>query len=471
MPAISPLDDRYLEELVDYMKCVSEEAFMRYRARVELLYLQFLVKLLRERGIIRVSEDVVRRIEGLRLDEGDYRRFKELEAQTGHDVKALEYLLRERLIQGGLTEIAHLIHLGLTSEDVNNLALGVLLKTILYRHIVPEIIRIVERLLTLADKYGNLVMLGRTHGKPATPTTLGKEFAYHASRVCKWLDRLCGLEIEGKISGATGSYASFSIIDPETDWISKLSEFVKSLGFKPCIATTQILPPDSYEMALSDSAFMAQALLNLCLDLWIYNMLGYIRIRGKPIGSSTMPHKANPVDLENAEGNLKLAYSLLTEIARYIAISRLQRDLSDSTIKRNLGVAFAHLLLALRRLRLVLESLEANEKAIAEDLDRHWEVLSEALQVRLRLLGMPDAYERVKNLLRVESASREAYEEALKKLGVDDWLLRGLEPSRYVGPMRRIIEAVKAECDRVVSKCRSRCEEEVERLKALGFLY
>lgn len=229
----------------------------------------------------------------------------------------------------------------MTSEDVNNLALGILVRVATYNYLMPELTGLLSTMIALMERYAGLPMLGRTHGQPATPTTLGKEIAYHACRLTYWLSVITDIKLQGKVSGATGSMASFPMISRDIDWIEELSRFVRELGFELAIVTTQVLPPDSLTHLLTSIGLMSQALINLAQDLWMYNMLGYIHVRGKPIGSSTMPHKVNPVDLENAEGNLKLGSSILMEISRHIQVSRLQRDLSDSTIKRNIGLGIA----------------------------------------------------------------------------------------------------------------------------------
>ncbi|WP_243676051.1 lyase family protein [Vulcanisaeta distributa] len=403
MGYISPLDDRYYDELRDYAAAVSERAFVKYRLRVEILYLDFIVNVLSRVGLLKppLGDEERRRLLSLSFSDNDYTLFKEMEDRLGHDVKAVEYLLREKLSDVGLGNITHLAHLGLTSEDVNNLALGVLIRIAIYRYLMPELVMLLNVLMNLMEKYADLPMLGRTHGKPATPTTLGKEIAYHACRLTYWLGVITDIKLQGKVSGgATGSMASFSMISRDIDWIDELSRFVRELGFEPAIVTTQILPPDSVAHLLTSTGLMSQALINLAQDLWMYNMLGYVHVRGKPIGSSTMPHKVNPVDLENAEGNLKLGSSILLEISRHIQVSRLQRDLSDSTIKRNIGLGIGHVILGVRRLNAVLSSVDVDEGAISRDLNDHWEVLSEAIQVRLRALGMADAYERALAIFR-----------------------------------------------------------------------
>ena len=470
MGYISPLDDRYYEELRDYAAMVSERAFVKYRLRVEVLYLDFLIDILSKVGLVKpLTREEREKLLSLRFD-NDYEQFKEIENRLGHDVKAVEYLLREKLSSVGLGRIAHLTHLGLTSEDVNNLALGILVKTAIYNYLIPELNTLLSTLVTLMDRYAGLPMLGRTHGQPATPTTLGKEIAYHACRLTYWLNVITGIKLQGKMSGATGSMASFPMISDGINWPQVLSNFVRSLGFEPALVTTQILPPDSLTQLLTSISLMSQALINLVQDLWIYNMLGYLRIRGRPIGSSTMPHKVNPVDLENAEGNLKLGSSILMEISRHIQVSRLQRDLSDSTIKRNIGLGISHVILGVRRMNAVLSSIDVNEDVINKDLDEHWEVLSEAIQVRLRALGMADAYEKALMMFRGSRMGIEDYKKALGELGVVDDVLHELSPGKYTGYARELTMNCINQCKYTLELLGTKINDEINTLKSLGFL-
>ncbi|GAB6945749.1 adenylosuccinate lyase [Vulcanisaeta sp. JCM 14467] len=471
MDFISPLDDRYYGELRDYAAAVSEKAFVRYRFRVEVLYLDFLVNTLGRVGIIKpLTEEERSRLLSLLFSDDDYGRFKEIEGRLGHDVKAIEYLIREKLANVDLGRIAHLAHLGLTSEDVNNLALGILVRVAVYNYLMPELTALLGTMIPLMERYAGLPMLGRTHGQPATPTTLGKELAYHACRLAHWLSVIADIKLQGKVSGATGSMASFPMISGDVDWPQELSKFVRGLGFEPALITTQILPPDSMAQLLTSIGLMSQALINLAQDLWIYNMLGYVHIHGKPIGSSTMPHKVNPVDLENAEGNLKLGSSILMEISRHIQVSRLQRDLSDSTIKRNIGLGIGHVILGVRRLNEVLSSIDVDEGAISRDLNEHWEVLSEAVQVRLRALGMPDAYEKALALFRGSRMSVGDYEKALGELGVNDEVLRGLSPGKYIGYAKELTINCISHCRYVLEVVKSRINYEASTMRSLGFL-
>lgn len=262
------------------------------------------------------------------------------------------------------------------------------------------------------------------------------------------------------------------MISGDINWIGgELNNFVMGLGFEPAPVSIQILPPDSITHLLMVIGSMSQSLINLSQDLWVYNMLGYIRIRGKPIGSSTMPpHKVNPVDLENAEGNLKLGSSILMEIGRYIQVSRLQRDLSDSTIKRNIGLGIGHVILGVRRLTNVLSGLEVNNEALNRDLTSHWEVLSEAVQVRLRALGVVDAYEKALSIFKGSKMSAEDYEKSIRELGIKDERLLSLSPNRYIGYAREITMNGIKYCNDTMELVKNRAQEELERLRKLGFL-
>jgi adenylosuccinate lyase len=468
---ISPLDDRYYEELRDYAAAVSEKAFVKYRLRIEILYLNFVVDALSRVGLVKpLTKEEKERLLSLKFSDDDYERFKEIEGKLGHDVKAIEYLLREKLGSVDLGRITHLTHIGLTSEDVNNLALGILVRIATYNYLMPELTNLLSTLVTLMERYASLPMLGRTHGQPATPTTLGKEIAYHACRLTYWLSMTTDIKLQGKVSGATGSMASFPMISRDIDWPQELNKFVRELGFEPALVTTQILPPDTLTQLLTSIGLMSQSLINLAQDLWIYNMLGYVHVHGRPIGSSTMPHKVNPVDLENAEGNLKLGSSILMEISRHIQVSRLQRDLSDSTIKRNIGLGIAHVILGVRRLNAVLSSIDVDDDAISKDLNEHWEVLSEAVQVRLRALGMADAYERALAIFRRSRMGIEDYERVLDELGVNDDVLRGLSPGKYIGYARDLTMNCLSQCKYTLEIIRAKMSNEVNTLKSLEFL-
>jgi adenylosuccinate lyase len=468
---ISPLDDRYYSELRDFATSVSERAFVKYRLRIETLYLDFLINLLSKVGIVKpLTSNERDKLLSLEFSDEDYARFRELEGRLGHDVKATEYLLREKLSNAGLSEIARLVHLGLTSEDVNNLALNVLIKIAVYKHLIPELTNLLVTLTHLANEHVNTPMLGRTHGQPATPTTFGKEMAYHAYRICYWLWEIISIKLQGKVSGATGSLASFKVITNEANWLDELMNFVHDLGLEPALVTTQILPADSLTHLLTSIALMAQTLINLTQDLWLYNMIGYVHVSGKPVGSSTMPHKVNPVDLENAEGNFKLGSSILMEISRYIQVSRLQRDLSDSTIKRNIGLGIGHVILGIKRLTSVLNNIKVDVEVMSKELNEHWETLSEAVQVRLRVLGMKDAYEKSLTLFRGLRLSRTEYIEALSRLGADDPMLMNLNPHSYIGYAREVTINTINHCNEVLSTVKTQVDEELSRLRRLGFL-
>ncbi|MGC8570852.1 MAG: adenylosuccinate lyase [Caldivirga sp.] len=467
MDVLSPLDARYRNELRGYHEIASEEAFIMYRARVELLYLEFLIDKLSSIGLVRpISDEERQRLRGIRLSSDDISEVRKLEDELGHDVKALEYVLRGRLRAIGLEHYAHLLHLGLTSEDVNNLAMGIMLRRVLYEYLIPSLVDLGRVLIALSSKYADTPMLARTHGQPATPTTFGKEIAYHTYRLCSWVNSLINLKINGKVAGASGSMASFTMI-AQLDWPRELMNFVSSLGFEPAPVSTQILPPDDLTHILAVIGLTSYSLINLAQDMWMYSMLGYVRFRGRAIGSSTMPHKVNPVDLENAEGNLKLGSSILMEVSKILQSSRLQRDLSDSTIKRNLGLAVGYVILGSKRLKKFMEGIEVDEGALINDLNNHWEVLSEAVQVRLRVLGQADAYEKSLRLFRAPRMSMGDYLNAIKELGVDDKLLMNLSPSNYTGYASAIARNIAESCSQLLNKAEETCAREREAILSI----
>ncbi|WP_292000442.1 adenylosuccinate lyase [Caldivirga sp.] len=467
MDVLSPLDARYRNELRGYHEIASEEAFIMYRARVELLYLEFLIDKLSSIGLVRpISDEERQRLRGIRLSSDDISEVRKLEDELGHDVKALEYVLRGRLRAIGLEHYAHLLHLGLTSEDVNNLAMGIMLRRVLYEYLIPSLVDLGRVLIALSSKYADTPMLARTHGQPATPTTFGKEIAYHTYRLCSWVNSLINLKINGKVAGASGSMAGFTMI-AQLDWPRELMNFVSSLGFEPVPVSTQILPPDNLTHILAVIGLTSYSLINLAQDMWMYSMLGYVRFRGRVIGSSTMPHKVNPVDLENAEGNLKLGSSILMEVSKILQSSRLQRDLSDSTIKRNLGLAVGYVILGSKRLKKFMEGIEVDEGALINDLNNHWEVLSEAVQVRLRVLGQADAYEKSLRLFRAPRMSMGDYLNAIKELGVDDKLLMNLSPSNYTGYASVIARNIAESCSQLLNKAEETCARERETILSI----
>ena len=440
--ALSPLDGRYAEKADPLRDFLSEHALIRYRVLVEVRWLQHLAD---EPDIaeIRPFEPPVKDLLNQLVDAfgtEDARRIKSLEATTNHDVKAVEYFLREKL--EGVTSrgdsLISFLHFACTSEDINNLAYALMLRDVRKIVLGPALGSLRADLRKLAHACADIAMLSRTHGQTASPTTLGKEIANFVARLKRQSELFDKVEIFGKLNGAVGNFNAHLVAYPDCDWPEISGRFVQALGLAPQAYTTQIEPHDwiaEYCQALSR---LNTVVIDLCRDLWAYISLGYFRSRpvAGEVGSSTMPHKVNPIEFENAEGNLGLANALLGHLAAKLPISRWQRDLTDSTALRNLGMAIGHGFVAWQSCRRGIDKLDADPDTIAEDLERSPEVLAEAVQTVLRKHGVADAYEQLKALTR----GRTVDVEALRKLVADAPLsesdrqrLDALKPADYIG--------------------------------------
>jgi adenylosuccinate lyase len=441
LTAISPLDGRYAEQTAALRAHASEWALIRYRLRIEVVWLRCLA----ERPELDVprpfSSAASRELERLVADfgEADAQRVKELERTTNHDVKAVEYFLRERIAASPeLAGAREFVHFACTSEDVNNLAYALMLRDLRDELLLPEADGVVQGIRTLAERFAEQPMLARTHGQPASPTTLGKEFAVFVGRLVRQRQQVAGVEILGKWNGAVGNYNAHLAAWPEVDWEGISRGLVESLGlaWNPC--TTQIEPHDWIAEYCDALARLNRVLIDFSRDVWGYISLGYFRQRvvAGEVGSSTMPHKVNPIDFENAEGNLGVANALLHHLSEKLPISRWQRDLTDSTVLRNVGAAAAHAFLAYRALRRGLGKLELDRARLEADLEANWEVLAEAIQTVLRRHGVEDAYEQLKTLTRGRHVDREALLRFVDGLPLPDTekrRLRALTPASYVG--------------------------------------
>ena len=440
LTALSPLDGRYRREVAALEAYFSEAALYRYRVRVEVEYLVFLTRT-RTIGFVPALEP--HQQASLRAL---YRQFSEADAdaiaawdrKVNHDVKAVEYWLREKLEALGMDAWREAIHFALTSEDVNNLAYGLLVREGRDLVLLPAISQIVAALRQLAVDEAATPMLARTHGQPATPTTLGKEFAVFAARLARATDELAAIKLTGKLNGATGSFAAHQAALPQIDWITFSRAFVRSLDLEPVLLSTQIEPHDSLAALCDALKRLNTVLLDVCQDVWRYISDGYLAqasVAGE-VGSSTMPHKINPIDFENAEGNLGLANALLEFFARKLPVSRLQRDLSDSTVLRNLGVAFGHSLFAFSRARKGLAKVAPDRQRLLADLQSHPEVLAEAVQTILRRIGYPEPYEALKGLSRGRALSLDDLRAFVRGLDLPDAVreeLLALTPETYIG--------------------------------------
>ena len=441
LTAVSPVDGRYAGRAARLRPVFSEYGLIRYRVAVEA---RWLLALADEPGIVELDpiggkpRDVLAELAGgLSLEQAV--RVKTIEAKTNHDVKAVEYFLKEQLAaadpDGRLREF---VHFACTSEDINNLAYALMLRDARDDVLVPEQRSLVARLARMAEEHASLAMLSRTHGQSASPTTLGKEFANFAWRLRRLEAGFARVEVLGKINGAVGNYNAHLAAYPDVDWPALARKFVESLGIAWNPYTTQIEPHDWIAEYCHALERFNTALLDLCRDFWGYVSLGYFRqklVAGE-VGSSTMPHKVNPIDFENAEGNLGIANALLAHFAAKLPVSRWQRDLSDSTVLRNIGVALAHSLIAYASVMKSLERIEPDPERLAQDLDVNWEVFGEAIQTAMRRHGLENPYEQLKALTRGRLVTPEQLREFIAGLGLPGEVqhrLLQLTPAGYTG--------------------------------------
>jgi adenylosuccinate lyase len=439
--ALSPLDGRYAGKLAAVREVFSEAGLMRERARVECAWLLALAAGPGRGALSLLPAPAQSWLTALAEDPSatDVGAIKTLEARTNHDVKAVEYWLREELAARGASAAQlEWVHFGCTSEDINNLAYALMLKAARARVLLP----LVDHLLGLMDaravRHADVGMLSRTHGQSATPTTVGKEFANVAARLQRQRDGLEAVRVLGKMNGAVGNFNAHVVALPGVDWAACSARFVASLGLEPNPHTTQIEPHDWIAEYCHALMRTNTVLLDFARDMWSYISLGYFKQRpvDGEVGSSTMPHKINPIDFENAEGNFGLANALFGHFADKLPISRWQRDLTDSTVLRNLGVAVGHTALACQSLAAGLGKIELDEGRVRDDLNRAWEVLGEAVQTVMRAHGIPDAYERLKTFTRGRPMDRAAMQEFIASLELppsEKSRLLELEPLSYLG--------------------------------------
>lgn len=404
LTAISPIDGRYRDRTRGLARWFSEQALMSYRLRVELDYFVFLCEV----PLPELAGTPVKKVDAIRpritdLSTSDAQRIKDIEKVTNHDVKAIEYFLKERLEEAGLDKQKEFVHFALTSQDINNTALPLLIKDFLFEAYLPTIIGLRDKLHGFALEWAQVPMLARTHGQPASPTRLGKEIEVFVERIDQQVKLLRQVPFSGKFGGATGNFNAHHAAYPELDWVQLADRFLdEKLGLKRQQFTTQIDHYDNLAALFDAMRRVNTVLIDLCRDIWQYISMDYFRQRIKPgeIGSSAMPHKVNPIDFENAEGNLGVANAMFTFLSEKLPISRLQRDLTDSTTTRNIGVPMAHTMLALDAVHKGLGKLLLNENSIRRDLDTQWPVIAEGIQTILRRAGYPQPYERLKELTR-----------------------------------------------------------------------
>ena len=442
LTAIAPVDGRYGAKTAPLRALFSEYGLIRRRVEVEIRWLQCLTQYPEITGLPELSTAAKRALDAIaeELSVADAARVKEIEKTTNHDVKAVEYFVREKIASHDeLSRYSPFVHFACTSNDINNLSQGLVLAEARQQHLYPLLSRIMDALCALATRWAALPMLARTHGQPASPTTLGKELALFAHRLQGQLERFRQVEIRGKMNGAVGNFNAHLVVAPEFDWMQLSRDFVENhLGLKHNPHTAQIEPHDYKAEYFQALLRINTILIDLCRDLWGYIALEYFRLKAVAgeTGSSTMPHKVNPIDFENAEGNLGVANALLGFLAEKLPISRWQRDLTDSTVTRNMGTAVAHCIIAGESCLKGLNKLEANAERIDADLEANPEVLAEAVQTLMRRHGIADSYEQLKEFTRGQRITLAALRDFIAGLDLPEparAALTGLEARDYTG--------------------------------------
>jgi adenylosuccinate lyase len=435
LKSLTPLDGRYESKVNDLTNYFSEYALMRYRVMVEIEYLLALSKTLK----FKVPSSIRSIYEN--FSEKDAQQIKKIEKKTNHDVKAVEYFIKQKF----KNKKNEFIHFALTSEDVNNLSYSLMLRDGVEAVVYPLLALLLDELKTLSKTHRSLPMLARTHGQPASPTTLGKEFAIYFSRLKKQVELLSQIRICGKLNGASGNFNAHHAAYPTINWIKFSKDFVASLGLEPNQITYQIEPHDRIAEIFHCLSRINNIIINLDLDMWTYisqDYLGQKVVKGE-VGSSAMPHKVNPIDFENSEGNLGLGNSILEHLARKLPITRLQRDLTDSTVIRNQGTAIGYVVIGIKSTLKGLSKIKPNESKIKQDLDSHTEVIAEGIQTILRREGQSMPYEKLKELTRGKKVTLQDIHKFIDSLKIHGMLkkeLKDLTPQNYVGKAKELTD-------------------------------
>ena len=439
--AVSPIDGRYAAKTAALRPIFSEYGLMRYRVRVEIHWLQALSEQPEIPEVSVLGSEAKHTLDAIAADfsEADALRIKEIERTTQHDVKAVEYFLKEKIAGNqALAQVSEFVHFACTSEDINNLSYALMIQESRRKVVLPALEALLDAMLKLTKKYADQAMLGRTHGQAASPTTLGKEIGVFVHRLQQQCSQLKGIACLGKMNGAVGNFNGHLAAYPALDWPAFSQKFVETLGLKWQPLTTQIEPHDYLAEYFHALMRCHTILIDFCRDMWGYIALGYFRQKplADTVGSSVMPHKVNPIDFENAEGNLGLANSLLGYLAETLPVSRWQRDLSDSTKLRNSGTAIAHALLAYQSCLRGLGKIEIDPQVIATDLDNAWQILAEPVQTVMRRYGVEGAYEQLKTLTRGQVVNKAILHEFIGTLpipGKAKQQLLALRPADYIG--------------------------------------
>lgn len=445
LTALSPLDGRYANKVSALADYFSEMALMRYRLMVEVEYFIALSLEKQIKELPALADDKQKKLRAIyaNFNLADAEKIKSIEAVTNHDVKAIEYFLKEKITTLGLSKYSEFIHFALTSEDINNLAYSVMWQTALHKVFETKLAEVIKVIGAFARTHNSVPLLALTHGQSATPTTVGKEFAVFRSRLERQAKQLKIQKFLGKLGGATGTWSAQMVAYPEVNWLNFSKKFITSLGLEPVFLTTQIESHDSLAESYHTLERTNTILIDFTRDVWLYIMRGVLGQKKKEgeVGSSTMPHKINPVHFENAEGNLGLANAYFSHLAAKLPISRLQRDLTDSTVLRNQGVPLGHSLLALDNILTGMSRLTVNTEKLNEELEQHWEVLAEAIQVVLRKVGYKKPYEKLKELTRGQQINKKTIHEFIKKLDIPEkekTKLLKLTPQTYTGLAKKL---------------------------------
>ena len=450
LKALSPLDGRYSQVNNDLRDVLSEYGLIKYRVRVEI---EWFIHLSKQKDIPHLPVLTIKDTAYLNdliddFSEKDASAIKKIEKRTNHDVKAVEYYLKDKFLKSSkLSKYLEFIHFACTSEDINNLAYSLMIKDSSNYLAKGAITNLERQLKNKSRSYANISMLSRTHGQSATPTTMGKEISNTLARLRKVKKSIESVKLSGKMNGAVGNYNAHLVAYPDVDWLRVSNKFVTSLGLSWNPYTTQVEPKDDIAELFLHYVRLNNILIDFSRDVWGYISLGYFsqHLKDGEVGSSTMPHKVNPIDFENAEGNLGISNAFLNHISNTVVISRWQRDLSDSTVMRNIGGCFGHITIALKSLEKGINKLEINKIKIKEDLDSSWEVLTEAIQTVLRKNLIPNGYELMKDLSRGKLISQKDLSDFIDKLDIsseDKSALRKLTPSSYTGLAKKLAKDI-----------------------------
>ncbi len=445
--AITPIDGRYASKTKELIPYFSEFALIQYRVRVEIEYFISLTEIpLPQLGGLDENQKLNLREVYTHFSESDAQKIKTFEAETNHDVKSVEYFVKEKMTEAGLEKVSEFIHFGLTSQDINNTAVPLSISEYFKNEYLPKLSAILALLDGLSKDWEQVPMLARTHGQPASPTLLGKEIRVFAERLKAQKDRLESISISGKFGGATGNMNAHQVAYPKIDWVEFANRFLKEkLGISRQQTTTQIEHYDELAARFDAMARINTILIDFCRDVWMYISMNYFKqsIKAGEVGSSAMPHKVNPIDFENAEGNLGLANAVLNFLSGKLPVSRLQRDLTDSTVLRNVGLPFGYSLIAFKSIEKGISKLLLNEDAIHQDLEANWSVVAEAVQTILRREGYPKPYEALRDLTRTNSAiNKDSLHAFIDTLDVSTDIkteLKAISPFNYTGIAQKAV--------------------------------